>query len=238
MSALTQLKSDALRCVKAETVSEKDIRDYGEEKAKLFAQIAEKSARKNATKVLRKMKELLEDEEYGTAMLELMVAVKQGQQKVNEITMTRQWYIISIRPDDSKAHFIDFKEKVEEFITRKCFIKYYYSFEQKGVDKPEEMGKGFHVHIVAEMKQRSKSEVLRDSISSWKDWIGKGLITENNIHVGVTKNPKELVQNYLLEYKSDDDHKAATKDYDHQWRQAIGLYNLYTSEETAQDPSP
>lgn len=137
----------------------------------------------------------------------------------------RQWFI-TIRPDTTKCEFLDFKSKVEKFVSRKCFLDYTYSFEQKG-ECPEDLGKGFHVHIVATMRQRSKGELLRDVLSSWNDWISKDLIAPNCICVVPTNNGEKLVNDYLIEYISDDEHKAPTKSWDEIWRSNNNLHGLY-----------
>lgn len=135
-------------------------------------------------------------------------------------------FFITIRPDDSKCDFHDFKKKIESFVSRKCFIEYTYSFEQKGTT-PSEIGNGFHCHIVAKMKQRSKGEVLRDTLNTFKDWIEKGWIASNCIDVVITKNPEKLVLNYLVKYESDDGHKVATKAIDELWRSSMAIAPLY-----------
>lgn len=137
-------------------------------------------------------------------------------------------YFITIRPDTTMCEFIDFRMKVEKFLERKCFISYTYSFEQKG-ECLEDLGKGFHVHIVAKMKQASKGNVLRDTLSSWNDWITTGKIAANCIHVLPTKNGEKLINDYLIEYKSDDEHKEPTKQWDEIWRSNNSLQNLYKS---------
>lgn len=137
-------------------------------------------------------------------------------------------YFITIRPDTTKCEFLDFKSKVEKFVSRKCFLEYTYSFEQKGTS-PEALGEGFHVHIVAKMKQASKGNVLRDTLSSWNDWISKGLIAPNCIKVLPTNNGEKLVNDYLIEYKSDDEHKEPTKPWDEIWRADNSLQALYKS---------
>lgn len=144
----------------------------------------------------------------------------------------RQAYMITIRPDDTKCTFDEFRDKVQSFVRRACFIRYSYSFEQKG-ETIATMGKGFHVHIIADMKQRSKSEVLRDTLSSWNSFIIKGLISSNNIDVRTCHDPNEVVKNYLLEYKSTDEHKAKTKEVDYHWRSCKGLEPLYSNEDDA-----
>lgn len=140
----------------------------------------------------------------------------------------RQAYMITIRPDDTKCTFDEFRDKVESFVRRACFIKYSYSFEQKG-ETIATMGQGFHVHIIADMKQRSKSEVLRDTLSSWNSFIVKGLISSNNIDIRTCHNSDEVVKNYLLEYKSNDEHKIKTKEVDYHWRNCKGLEPLYST---------
>lgn len=138
-------------------------------------------------------------------------------------------YFISIRPDDTKTAFDDFRQKILEFVTRKCFLSYALSFEQKGV-LPSELGKGFHCHIVAKMRQRSKGEVLRDLKSTFKTWLDDDRLAPNCIDVKVTKNPEQLVQTYLVDYKSDDEHKEITKGMDDLWRREMGIPPLYTSD--------
>lgn len=136
-------------------------------------------------------------------------------------------FFITIRPDDTKCNFIDFKDKCLKLVQRTCFKEYALSFEQKGTS-PEDLGKGFHCHIVAKMKQRSKGEALRDITSSFKTWIDQGMIAPNCIDVCITKNPEELVNRYLIAYDSDDEHKTLTKSWDDLWRQHNEVLPLYT----------
>lgn len=142
--------------------------------------------------------------------------------RINNCT---NFYFITIRPNDN-CTFIDFKNKVNEFVTRKCFLEYTYSFEQKGTSLST-LGQGFHVHIIANMIQRSKSEVLRDTLSSWNAWIKSDWISANCIQVDTTKNPDKLINDYLICYKSDDNHKETTKDWDNLWRKNLHLSTLY-----------
>lgn len=146
------------------------------------------------------------------------------------LKVTHQNYFLTIRPDDTKCTFDDFYDKVLRFVKRKCFLHYKLSFEQKGT-VPDELGKGFHCHIVAEMKQRSKTEVLRDTLSSWNDWIEKKYIQSNCIQVLTTKNPDQLIDDYLIAYKSDDEHKICTKEMDELWRKQYNLQHIYSNDD-------
>jgi hypothetical protein len=135
---------------------------------------------------------------------------------------TDKRFFITIRPDDKRVSFELFRTKVLDYLSRKCFVGYTAQFEQKGVSE-ETLGEGFHVHIVAKMKQRSKPEVLRDTLSSWKGWIEEGWIAGNCIQVEISSNGEALIQNYLIEYKSDDEHKMLTLEWDEKWRQSNNL---------------
>lgn len=138
-------------------------------------------------------------------------------------------YMITIRPKlECDATIVDLVSMTDRLLKRSCFLEYSYSYEQKGTC-PEDLGKGFHVHIIARMKQRSKGEVVRDCVSTFNSWIEKGWMEPQGIDVKITKNPDDVVQNYLIEYKSDDDHKAPTKEWDSIWRNANGLQDIYRS---------
>lgn len=134
-----------------------------------------------------------------------------------------QKYFITVRPDTAKVSFRDFYALVSKFVARACFQKFALSFEQKGTS-PESLGQGFHVHIVADMKQRSKGEVLRDTISTFKDCTAP-----NCVQVDTLKNDTDVerVYGYLVDYSSNDDHKMATKSWDEMWRVKEGLEQLY-----------
>lgn len=130
-------------------------------------------------------------------------------------------YFITVRPDTNKITFDDFYKLVSKYVSRKCFKSYTLSFEQKGTEEAD-LGKGFHVHIVADMTQRSKGEVLRDSKSTFACCTA-----ENCIKVIPTRNPTDIITKYLINYESDDGHKMSTQNADSTWRATRGLQDLY-----------
>lgn len=135
------------------------------------------------------------------------------------------WYFITVRPDEKKINFKDFFEKVRKFVNRKFMLKYSLSFEQKGTDDAS-IGLGFHVHIVANTRHRSKGECLRDTISTF------GTCTAHNcIQVDTTKTPDDIINKYLLEYESNDGHKIITKETDELWRSKYGIKPIYNEED-------
>lgn len=134
---------------------------------------------------------------------------------------TQQWYFITIRPDEKLINFEEFYNKVMKYTNRSCIIDCSTSFEQKGITD-EDIGKGFHVHILANGKWRSKGECLRDTQSTFSSCTAA-----NCIQVIPTKDPIKIKENYLLEYNSDDGHKIITKDSDAKWRSQNNIENIY-----------
>lgn len=132
------------------------------------------------------------------------------------------WFI-TIRPNES-TEWIPFLNKTITLLTRKCFIDFTASYEQKGTSE-DDIGKGFHIHIVSQMKQRSKGEIIRDIKSTMGD-----MVAENCIEVIPTKNKMDIINNYLIDYKSKDEHKIKTKDWDNMWRTRENLQNIYVNE--------
>lgn len=135
----------------------------------------------------------------------------------------KQTYFITIRPNENDITFSDFFTLVHKFVSRKCFKTFTLVFEQKAIEPP--YGKGFHCHIQANMTQRSKTEVLRDTQSTFKHCA-----SANCIQVDIIKTPDDAARNlsYILEWQSADGHKEVTKNADIAWREQLGLLPSYT----------
>lgn len=133
-------------------------------------------------------------------------------------------YFISIRPPPS-VQIDTFLRTIHRLMTRKCFQSWTLSYEQKG-EAELTLGVGFHVHIVAEMTQNNKAQVIRDVASTLKE-----IVPAHAIDVSVTKNPDNIIKKYLTEYASNDGHKAVTMTWDALWRKRVGLKALYTNED-------
>lgn len=127
-------------------------------------------------------------------------------------------FMITIRPECKKINLHTFKKDVDDYLQRQMFKHIYIcSFEQKGTSV-DTLGHGFHVHIIAETTCRSKGEVLRNTISTFKRYTA-----DNCIQVDVCKNPESVKQDYLIDYKSQDGHKEITKEWDILWREREGI---------------
>lgn len=130
-------------------------------------------------------------------------------------------YFITIRPDDTKVTWPEFFAAMLRLVSRKCFLSYAMTFEQKGLTM-DTLGAGFHTHIVARCTQRSKGEVLRDLFSSVKHFTAYQCVD-----VAVCKNPDVHIQRYMIDYESTDGHKMITKEWDSLWREKHEIDPIY-----------
>jgi len=132
------------------------------------------------------------------------------------------YYMLTIRPDDKNVTFNTFRHVVKQYIYDKM-VNYTYSFEQKGTSL-EELGKGFHVHIIGTWQARDKPNILTQTINYFKQFAAA-----NCIQLDICRNPEEVVRKYLTEYISEDEHKITTKEWDTKWREDLGLKHIYTN---------
>lgn len=178
------------------------------------------TVRDTATKI-----ELADFEKNARLGIELMLKFKEiaAEEGLIEYEPVKRNWFITIRPDTKIITFEAFYDMVQKFVKRSCFINYTLSFEQKGTSD-ETLGQGFHTHIVAQMTQRSKGEVLRDTQSTFKKCTAK-----NCIQVLLCKNPEELIDSYLINYESNDEHKIVTKIWDTKWREKMNLKEIYST---------
>lgn len=139
---------------------------------------------------------------------------------------TYNWYFITIRPKPG-VDFLEFVKLVHKYVNRAFVLEYKLTFEQKD---PQGSGEGFHAHIVANTKHRSKGECLRDTLSTFNS-----IAEPQCIDIKPTRNPGEMFQKYCIEYKSDDNHKESTKEGDDIWRQRIGLKAFYDTNDQLTD---
>lgn len=135
--------------------------------------------------------------------------------------LKNDFYFITIRPNEKIINFIKFKKMIELYISQKVILDYKYSFEQKGTCI-EDLGIGFHCHLICSFSYDRKSKILHNVCKFFKD-----VAASNCIQVDKCKNPEELIQNYLVDYISNDEHKECTKIWDNAWRQQEGLLKLY-----------
>lgn len=124
-------------------------------------------------------------------------------------TGVKRTFMITVRPENKSINIHTFIQDTNEFLKRKMFEKIYgISYEQKGVTD-DCLGWGFHFHLIAQTTCRSKGEVLENTYNTFKHYTAKQCI-----QVDVCKNPEQVIQKYLIDYKSKDEHKEMTKEWD------------------------
>lgn len=144
-----------------------------------------------------------------------------------------RWMILTIRPKDTMP-LRDLIQIAMSFIKSKNCLRYAMSFEQKGVCM-EDLGKGLHFHMAFECpKAVAKSTIIKafaDKSGFASKWIPLHLET-NCIDVDTNTDAgraEAFVENYLVHYRSKDDHKEPMRQWDDKWRQREGLKPLYDS---------
>lgn len=155
-----------------------------------------------------------------------------------EILGASHSFMVTLRPKDGMTLDVLYSG-VRKMLERKVFVKWQCAFEQKGTDV-DSLGAGMHVHVVAQCSAR-KAVVLQAVLGQCRDgkwvngalcsWINDGLLEPNCVDVRPCKNPTAVVQRYLVDYESDDGHKAVTKEWDALWRDKMGLLPLYNSDQ-------
>lgn len=157
-----------------------------------------------------------------SALTDEMILANEISQKFSDIIgkVKKQWLFITIRPSQSTS-WSNFKKISDKYLSSKRFEDGSYSYEQTGTTH-ETVGTGFHVHIVADTTWRSKAECLRDTITAFKN-----ICEPNCIKILPTKNPHKLIDEYLVNYHSDDDHKEPHLHWDTIWRNSLALPSLH-----------
>lgn len=102
--------------------------------------------------------------------------------------------------------------------------KYHYTFEQRG-EHIEELGKGFHSHLLFIEVDKPKSQISREIYNTVKNYVG------NKLHVDVRMIPTDWIADkleYMRGNKWDSDKEQKTK-MDVLWRQQNHLETIYES---------
>ncbi len=134
---------------------------------------------------------------------------------------TGQFYFITINPitDD----FDLFKNKVEKLLTRPFIIDPIYAYEQRGTTN-DDIGKGYHVHIISKKKKyTSPAELQKNIYSQFKNILG------NIKHVDIRSCPMVWYDEKLSYIKGDkwDLSKTESCNLNRVWRKQLNLETFY-----------
>lgn len=156
---------------------------------------------------------------------EMGYPILKAEQKLKE-----NWWWITLRPgNEHKDRFTDFLVQTFKYLDREMFIMWKAAFEQKG-NTTEEIGTGYHVHIIAQLKDRYHlSRVIKDTKSTWDKFLG-GYVPDPFVKAVKLTSIKELQIKslYINGNKSDKDKKQAVE-LDPVWRKSINIQDSYYS---------
>lgn len=135
-----------------------------------------------------------------------------------------KYCLITIRPPDGTC-FFNFKTEVERYIKRPYFISGEYAFEQCG-ENAEDVGNGFHVHILACVKDYVQFKELNRDVH--KDVSGDFMFQVGNEKKKFlrTQTDLEFCQHYIRGDKHNDAKRAAIS-WNAEWRAMNALDDLY-----------
>lgn len=144
------------------------------------------------------------------------------QEEIDDKKKIPRSYFITVSPK-SEIAWETFYHTIQQLINRRCIESAIYSYEQRGKNE-NEIGKGFHVHILCTSTWRSKGEALNACFSSCKT-----VCTKENVDVQKIWNTTQWDQKlrYIRDYESNDGHKILTSDTDRIWRDRMNLDKLY-----------
>lgn len=143
--------------------------------------------------------------------------------------LAENWLWITLRPPPEKEkEFNEFKYICEkDYLSRKMFLGGQYCYEQKG-DTPESMGKGYHIHILAQCRVGlMKNQVIKDSKSTFRKWL-KGEVYDAFVDVDYVRTESDFnrIEMYMSGAKTDD-WKDVPCELDPIWRESLGLSSIY-----------
>lgn len=135
-----------------------------------------------------------------------------------------KYCLITIRPPHGSC-FTTFRLGVERYVKRPYFLNGEYAFEQCG-ENEDEIGNGFHVHILARVKEYCQFKELNRDVH--KDIQGDFMfqVGSDKKKFLRTQTDLEFCQNYIRGDKHDDAKRAAVS-WNAEWRAMNALEDIY-----------
>lgn len=152
-----------------------------------------------------------------------------GMMSKQSTKISGNWMWITLRPADEHKHrFADFRNLVENtYLNRAMFLDKIWVWEQKG-ETPETIGKGYHVHILANMRKGlMKTQAIKDTKSTFNKWLN-GEVPDAFVEIEYVRSEDHYnnICAYIQGYKKDDWKEPACI-LDPEWRTSKGLKNIY-----------
>lgn len=160
-------------------------------------------------------------EEKVEEILPLFVRIKE---ELNSEEGKTNFVFVNVNPAPNHQ-LLDFQKVIEKAMTKKFIKSYLYVLEQRA-ETEEEMGKGFHTHIIIEIDEtKSYSQAVKELARTFSV-----VCDTSNIHLfscqKIKENDINKRRNYILGEKSDET-KHLKQKIDKVWRKEYFLRDYY-----------
>lgn len=149
------------------------------------------------------------------------------------------FFWITLRPaDEHHERFGAFVIETNKYLQRAMFKNKIWCWEQKG-EKMEDLGKGYHIHILAECRSNlMKTQLIKDTKSTFKRFLN-GNVPDAFVQAEYvrTKEHYNNITAYMQGYKNDKWKDSAVA-LDPVWRARNNLNDIYGDTEDMLDPIP
>lgn len=138
--------------------------------------------------------------------------------------INENFLFITINPAPD-VEFLKFAEKVHKLCRSPYIANARYTFEQRGRTE-EEVGKGFHAHIICDcVKNYNPSKIHGNIFSMFKKMCG------NKNHIDIKKYPRKYYEDKILYLKGQkwDSDKLEAVNLNHFWREKNSLEDIYNA---------
>lgn len=146
--------------------------------------------------------------------------------KSDEEKIKDRWALITLRPEPNSCNLQQFIKDVNKVVNKSLIIECEYAFEQTG-DNDNNIGQGFHVHILAKLRENCNVQHI---ITACK-FIKYNCIVQVGSKTGKkflsTNSDLEYCKNYIRGDKHNKDKEPAVA-MDKIWRMQNGLQDLYS----------
>lgn len=154
---------------------------------------------------------------------------KYGVQQKKPEKLSNNYFWITLRPGTEHQHrFTEFKHLIlTKYLTRNCFSSYRYAWEQKG-ETPNDMGNGYHIHILALCPNYlMKTQLIKDTKSTFKKFCN-GDVPDAFVQIEYIRTKEHFfnIRAYIMGIKSDTWKDPACA-MDIPWREKLNLDSLY-----------
>lgn len=134
--------------------------------------------------------------------------------------------LITLRPEENTVSLSAFKNDIKKLVDKSLFLDYHYVLEQTGKSE-EEMGRGFHTHILAKLKKHTNVQHITTACNFIKYNCIIQVGSKNGKKFLKTKNDYDYCMNYIQGEKHNKEKEAAVQ-IDKIWRVRNEIQSIYS----------